>query len=344
MFLHRSAFRIAVFALFAFATTLSAHAGPTLDQIKASGTLSCGLNVETPEYTIDDAHGNRAVFDADICKAIAVAVLGPQAKFKVIPYRDEAESFKGLKAGEVAVLATASANFRTTGANSGIGFSRPVLYDFQGLLVNKTMGIASPKDLSGKKVCFIVDSEMEYEVAAYMEREKIKWIPFPFSEEGEMEAALLTDNCAAISADLTQLSYEKIGFRKLAQNFEILPDVVAKEPLATAYRVDDPQWAAIVNWTVEALIQAEESGVTQSNMPAMRKSDDMAVQRLLGTQKGYGQFLALDDAWAARIVEAVGNYGELFERDLGKSSPMKLPRGPNNLWTHGGLMYALPIR
>jgi general L-amino acid transport system substrate-binding protein len=321
-----------------------AFAGSTLDKIRAAGSLNCGVNIEEAEYTINDAHGNRAVFDADLCKAIAVALLGSQAKFKLVPYRDEEESLKGLKSGEVAVVASASPNIRTTAASSGLGFSRPVLYDFQGLLVNKAMGIASPKDLAGKKTCFIVDSEMEYQVAAYMAREKIKWIPGPFSEEGEMEAALLTENCAAISADVTQLAFERIAFRKLAKNFDILPDVVAKEPLAAAYRLDDPQWAAVVNWTIEALIQAEESGITQSNAGEMKKSDDMVVQRLLGTQKGYGQFLGLDDAWAARVIESVGNYGEVFERDLGAGSPMKLARGPNNLWTHGGLMYAIPIR
>jgi general L-amino acid transport system substrate-binding protein len=130
----------------------------------------------------------------------------------------------------------------------------------------------------------------------------------------------------------------------LAKNFEILPDVIAKDPLAPTYRLDDPQWAAIVNWTVNALILAEESGVTKANLSEKLKSDDPVIKRLLGTQRGYGQFIGLDDAWAARVVEAVGNYGEIFERDLGSSSAMKLARGPNHLWTNGGLLYAFPMR
>jgi general L-amino acid transport system substrate-binding protein len=132
----------------------------------------------------------------------------------------------------------------------------------------------------------------------------------------------------------------------MAKNFEILPEVIAKDPLAPTYTLDDPQWATIVNWTVEALIQAEESGVTQANLAEMKmkKSDDVVIRRLLGLQRGYGQLIGLDDAWAARVIEAVGNYGEIFERDLGSGSVMKLPRGLNNLWTQGGLMYALPIR
>ncbi|HEY1159290.1 MAG TPA: hypothetical protein VGE83_01590, partial [Terracidiphilus sp.] len=151
-------------------------------------------------------------------------------------------------------------------------------------------------------------------------------------------------NCAAITADVSQLGYERIAFKSMARNFEILPDVIAKDPLAPTYRLDDPQWAAIVNWVVEALIQAEESGVTQRNLAEMKKSDDPVVQRLLGTHRGYGQYLGLDDAWAANVIEAVGNYGEIFDRDLGPESTMKLVRGPNNLWTQGGLIYALPIR
>jgi general L-amino acid transport system substrate-binding protein len=177
-----------------------------------------------------------------------------------------------------------------------------------------------------------------------MRRKEIKWLPFPFQEEGEMEAAFITGNCAAVTADVSQLAYERLAFKRMAKNFEILPDVIAKDPLAPTYTLDDPQWATIVNWTVEALIQAEESGITQANVSEMKKSDDAVVRRLLGVQRGYGQFVGLDDAWAARVIEAVANYGEMFERDLGSGSVMKVPRGANNLWTQGGLMYAVPIR
>ena len=210
--------------------------------------------------------------------------------------------------------------------------------------MNRAMRIASPKDLAGKKICFLGGTEIEAQLESYMQREKIKWLPFSFQEEGEMEAAFITRNCAAVTADVSQLAYERIAFRSMARNFEILPDVIAKDPLAPTYTLDDPQWATVVNWTVEALIQAEESGVTQANLAEMKKSDDVVIRRLLGVQRGYGQFVGLDDAWAARVIEAVGNYGEIFERDLGSGSVMKLPRAANNLWTQGGLVYALPIR
>jgi general L-amino acid transport system substrate-binding protein len=320
-----------------------ANAGTTLDKIKAAGSFNCGIDTEEPEYSTQDAHGNHGAFDLDLCKAMAVAVLGPNGKLVVAPFRDEQDALKALKAGQIDVLATASPNYINT-TNAGFGFARPVFYDFQGFLVSKAMGIHAPKDLAGKKVCFLGGTEIEIELQGYMKREKIEWLPFSFQEEGEMEAAFITGNCAAITADVSQLAYERIAFKGMARNFEILPDVVAKDPLAPAYRLDDPQWAAIVNWTVEALIQAEESGITKANVAAMMKSDDPIVARLLGVQRGYGQYLGLDDAWAARVIEAVGNYGEIFERDLGPGSVMKLPRGPNNLWTQGGLIYALPVR
>jgi general L-amino acid transport system substrate-binding protein len=326
-------------------TTITTHAGATLDRIKAAGSLPCGVNTEEPEYSTQDAHGNHIVFDADICKAVAVAVLGPNAKFTVKQFRDEQDALKALQSREIALLATGSPNFINS-ANKGFGFARPIFYDYQAFFVNKTMGIASPKDLAGKKVCYLGGTEIEMQLQSYMQRENIKWLPFPFQEEGEMEAALVTRNCAALTADVSQLAYERLGFKGVAKDFEILPDVIAKDPLAPTYTLDDPQWAAIVDWTVEALIQAEESGVTQANVSEMKKNkrEDMVVRRLLGLQRGYGPYLGLDDAWAARVIEAVGNYGEMYERDLGSGSAMKLPRGANNLWTQGGLMYALPIR
>jgi general L-amino acid transport system substrate-binding protein len=337
-----SAFLLSLVCLLITTTAIS-HAETTLQKIQAAGLLTCGINIEQPEYTMEDAHGNHSAFDVDICKAVAVAVLGENAKFTLVRYRDEDDALQALNSGEIALLATGSPNFLHT-TKDRLGFTRPIFYDYQGFLVNRTMGISSAKDLAGKKICFLGGTEIEAQLEGYMAREKIKWLPFAFSEEGEMEAAFITGNCAAISADVSQLAYERIAFKSLARNFEILPDVVAKDPLAPAYRLDDPQWAAIVDWAVEALIQAEESGVTQANLAEMKKSDDPVIRRLLGVQRGYGQFIGLDDGWAEREIEAVGNYGELFERDLGAGSAMKLARGPNKLWTQGGIMYSLAIR
>ena len=329
-------------AILLYGSAQKALAASTLQKVRAAGSLACGIDTEEPEYTLDDAHGNHGAFDLDICKAVAVAVLGSNAKLIVKPFRDEADSLKALQSGAIDLLATASVNIRTT--NGSFAFARPVFYDSQGILVNKTTGIHSLADLAGKKICFLIGTEIERQLTAYMLRRGIRFIPGPFSEEGEMEAAFVTRNCAAVSADVSQLAYERISFRNMAQNFDILPEIVAQDPLAPAVRPGDPQWAAIVNWTMQALVQAEESGVTQANVDQMKKSNDMVVQRLLGVQPGYGQFLSLDDDWAVRVVAAVGNYGEIFERGLGSGSPMQLDRGINRLWTDGGLMIANPMR
>lgn len=315
---------------------------PTLRKVRAAGSLSCGVDTEEPEWTLADAHGNHSAFDNDICKAVAVAVLGADAKATIKYFRDEASSLAALKSGAIDLLATGSLNFRND--NGSFSFARPIFYDFQGFLVDKGLGITSPKDFAGKKVCFLTGTEIEAQVNNYMEREKINFLRAPFSEEGEMEAALVTGNCAAITADVSQLAYERIAFKHLAPKYVIMSDVVANDPLAPAVRSDDPQWRAIVNWTMQALIQAEEVGVTQANVKEMKKSGDIVIRRLLGAHRGWGQFLGLDDEWAARAIEAVGNYGELFERNLGSGSTMRLNRGANNLWNRGGLMFSDPIR
>jgi len=319
------------------------HTESTLKKVREAGGLVCGVDIEEPEWTLADAHGNRKAFDEDICKAVAVAVLGADARATIKYFRDETSSLAALKSGSIDVLATASKNFRFD--NGGVLFGTPVFYDYQGVMVDRDEGIHSLKDLEGKKICGLVGTEIEYQLGAYMAREGIKYIPAPFSEEGEMEAALVTGTCQAVTADVSQLAAERMAFKQLAPKYVIVPDVViTKDPLAPAVRTGDPQWAAIVDWTLHGLIQAEEMGITRANLQEMKKRDDMLVQRLLGTHKGWGTFLGLDDDWACRAIEAVGNYGEIFERDLGSHSPMKLDRGLNNLSSHGGLIYSNPIR
>ena len=325
---------------------IGAHAqavakSPTLDKIRASKNLNCGVNVEEAEYSMD-AHGNHTLLDIEFCKAVAVAVLGPKAPYKIKIYRDEEEALAGLKSGDSDVLASGSANFRST---DGVFTAAHVIYyDFQGLLVNATNNYHSVKDLQGKRICFLISSELETQIQAYMTRQKIPFLPGPYSEEGEMELAFVTGHCDAVSADVTQLAYERISFKKMAPQFEILQDVIAPDPLAPLTRSDDPFWSAVVDWTVQALIQAEQLGITQANLPDMLKSEDIVIQRLLGTNRGWAQFIGLNDSWAADIIVTVGNYGEIFERTLGANSPMRLRRGVNRIWTEGGLLYADPIR
>ncbi len=324
-------------------------ASTTLAKIRAAHALNCGVDFEEAEYSTEDAHGNHSRFDLDLCKAIAVATLGPDARFNAVPFRDERDALAGLKSGEIDVLATASVNYHNT-ATLGLGFATPIFHDHQAFLVNKASGIHSAHDLAGKKICFLGGTEIELQLQAFMARAGISWLPFSFQEEGEMEAAFITGNCAAVTADVSQLAYERLAFTATQATYEILPDVVAPDPLAPAFRLDDPQWANIVRWTVQALLLAEAGGVTQANVLSRRAtadpahSADLMTARLLGSLHGYGQSLGLPDDWAIPVIQAVGNYGELFERTLGSRSVMKLPRGEDNLWSNGGVLDPLPIR
>ncbi len=335
-----------LFALLLVATA-AAPAQSTLNRIKAANNLSCGLNREEAEYSNLDAHGNRAALDVDLCKAVAVAILGPGAHFTVTPYSDENSSLEALAKGAVDLIPTATPALTNTAVRK-LNFSRTVLFDPQALMVNTALNLRTPRDLTGKKICFLVETDLELNLWAYMTGENIAFFPFPFQEEGEMEAAFITGNCAAISADATQLAYERISFRGMAKNFEILPNNLANDPLALATRQDDPLFSSLVDQVANILIKAEETGLTQANIEAQSKlpkpHPDPNTDLLLGITDGVGKPFGLDDHWPVHVVGAVGNYGEVFHRDLGPGSPMRLARAQNRLSTDGGLQISTPLR
>lgn len=342
----QSRLRPACLLLIGMFATFASAAPPqtTLARVKAAKALNCGINREEPEYSNLDAHGNRALFDVDLCKAVAVAVLGSGARFNITAYPDETESLKALRGGTIDMLATASPTL-TNNASLDFAFGPTMLFDYQALMVNTALGVHTAADLRGKKVCYLTETNIELRLNAWMTRQGIHFIPFPFQEEGEMEAAYLTNNCAAITADVTQLAYERIAFRAKGKDYLILPDVLEQDPLASATRGDDPAWTAIVRWVGNALIAGEENELTKANVQSMRTSStDPAVLRMLGATPGIGKPLALDDAWLFRTLQAVGNYGEIFERDLGPATPMRLQRGANRSWMQGGLLVSQPFR
>jgi general L-amino acid transport system substrate-binding protein len=344
-------FQFLLISTLTLASAAASHAATksVLETVRTTGILKCGINREEPEYSYEDAHGNRAAFDKDICRAVAVAAIGPNAKVEVIPYPDEPASFKALRSGAVDLVATATpllAYRPAQNGEAGLGFGPVVFYDSQGLLALGSLNATSAKDLKGKKICFIGGTQIEINLWGWAKRENFDFIPFPFREQGEMEAALATSNCAAVSADLTQLAGLGDVFARHDKRLTVLPEVIAKDPLAPAYRSNDLQWAAVVDATINALIQAEESGVTQANIDSFKQSETPEIQTLTGTGRGagLGRLLGLDPEWAARAIRSVGNYGEIFDRDLGKDSPLKLPRSLNAQWTQGGLLYASPLR
>ena len=325
--------------------------------IQARRSVLCGVIKEEEDYTRDDDHGNRAALDLDLCRAVGVAVLGANAKIEIRTFPDEAAAVQGLLARKIDLIATATPSLPN--ASAGLGFSQPVLYDGQSFLVPNRLNLQAPADLAGHKVCFLAGTPSDGGLRAYAANHHLEYIWYPFSELGEMEAAFVTGNCDAISGDVTQLANTRAVFHRRAPEFSILPGLIRMDPLAPAYRSDDPRWANVVNWTVALLIQAEESGVTRSNLASLQSaspaaaassttagapsSDDPIVRALLGQPHGTGDALGLQTRWGATVLGETGNYGEIFERDLGAGSPLKMERGMNRSWSQGGLMAAPPF-
>ncbi len=324
-----------------------ASGSSTLARVRAAGVLGCGIDQEEAEYSTSDDHGGREAFDEDLCRAVAVAVLGDHARVRVVEYPDDRTSMAGLHAGAVDVVPTLTDDFtHTVGTN--LEFTRPVLWDGVGFLMLGASPATHSRQLSGKKICFIAETEVEESVRSWFVREHLDFVPFPFQEEGEMEAAFATGNCGALAGDRTRLAGTRALLAQHGKPTRLLPETISKDPLAAAVRDDDPQWAAIVSWVMEALIQAEESGVTRANVESMRaraakaQGGDPVLRFLLGGSHQIGSGLGLDDNWVVHVMEATGNYGEIYERDLGSGSALKLPRGENQLREHGGVMMALP--
>jgi len=315
---------------------------PTLARVRAAGVLRCGIDQEQAEYSTSDDHGNREAFDADLCRAVAVAVLGKDALVRVTHYPDDRTAMNGLSAGVVEMVATLSDDFTHT-VGTHLRFTQPVLWDGVGFLVPDRSPVERARQLSGKKICFLAETTVEESVRAWFAREHLEFVPFPFQEEGEMQAAYSTGNCGALVGDRTRLAGTRAELTRRRMQMRLLPECISKDPLAAAVREDDAQWETLVNWVMEALIQAEESGVTQANVKAMRgrADSDPVLRFLFGGSREIGPALGLDDDWVARVIAATGNYGEIYERDLGSASPLKLPRGENNLRDHGGAITAL---
>jgi general L-amino acid transport system substrate-binding protein len=323
----------------------SATRETTQSRVRAAGVLRCGIDQEQAEFTTSDDHGNREAFDADLCRAVAVAVLGKDALVRVTHYPDDRAAMQGLNADEVEMVATLSDDFTHT-VGTHLTFTQPVLWDGVGFLVLAQHPAIRARLLSGKKICFLAETTVEESVRAWFAREHLEFVPFTFQEEGEMQAAFATGNCGALAGDRTRLAETRTELTRRSKQTRLLPECISKDPLAAAVRDDDPQWAALVNWVMEAIIQAEDSGVTQTNVNAMRAraDSDPVLRFLLGGSREIGPALGLDDDWVARMIAATGNYGEIYERDLGSGSAMKLPRGENNLHAHGGAMRSLPFK
>jgi general L-amino acid transport system substrate-binding protein len=313
----------------------------TLERVRAAKALVCSVNAEEGDYSRTDDHGAREAFERDLCTAVAVAVLGPDAKTVVKVFPDDSTAVTALKASEVDLLPSLTLDF-THATEKGVGFSGVVLWDGVGFMVPVASGVTRPEQLSGKKVCLLDGTEVEDVVIEWFKRMGLKANPFPFQEEGEMEAAFVTGGCAAIAGDLTRLASTKIGFGEIAGKFKVLPGAISKDPLGAAYLRSDERFGWVVDWVVQVLIGAEEVGLSKA---ATHGDDaDVTVRRMMGRTHELGGRLGLADDWAVRVIGAVGNYGEIYERDLGVKTEMGLERGWNRLSRDGGWMVGLPLK
>ena len=310
---------------------------PIFDHIRATNALICGLAKEEEDYSRDEDHGNRAAFDIDFCKAVAVAMLGSGAHLIIKSYPDETTAIRALRIGEIELLASASPSVANTA--QGLVFSPTVFHDGQAFLLPNNPAIHTPLDLAGKKICFATNAVAELGLHAYADAHQIQYTWYPFSEDGEMEAAFFTGNCDAITGDVSRLANIRAIDEHRAPEFTLLPQLIRQDPLAAATLGIDARFAAVVRWTVETLFAAEQLGITQANAKALAATDKRPeVQQLLGQKYGTGNQLELDPQWGLHIVEAEGNYGELYDRSLGIHSRLRIERGEDRLWTDGGVV------
>lgn len=320
----------------------SAMAG-TLETVKERGAVQCGVTSGVPGFSVPDDKGNWKGMDVDLCRAVAAAVLGDHTKVKYVPLTAK-ERFTALVSGEVDLLSRVTTWTQTRDTQLGINFAGVNYYDGQGFLVKKELGLKSVKDLDGATICVQSGTTTELNMADYFRTNGISFTPVVFDTNDQAASSFDSGRCDAFTTDLSQAA----GLRTRMQDpssVGALPEVISKEPLGPAVRQGDDQWFNIVKWTHNAMLNAEELGLTSANVDAKKaESQDPNVKRLLGLDGPKGKGLDLADDWAYQIVKQVGNYGEAYERNVGKGSPLGLERGINALWNQGGLQYAPPMR
>ncbi|HEY0598510.1 amino acid ABC transporter substrate-binding protein [Brevundimonas sp.] len=327
------------------ATEAPAFASPTLDAIKRRGRLNCGVHEGLVGFAYTDNRGEWRGFDADFCRALAAAVLGTPDAVRFVPLTSS-QRFDALRGGRVDVLWRATSWTLSREISEGVRFAGVNYYDGQGFLVRRSLNLASAAELNGARVCVQRETTSELNAADFFRARGIEYRPVVMANEEAARNAYAREDCDAFSADISALA----AARTLLSNPEqhaILPDVISKEALGPAVKRGDESWTSIVRWTLNALMLAEELGVTSDNAGRLaRESRDPRIRRLLGVEGDLGSAMGLSNDWAKNAIEATGNYGEIFSRNIGPNSSLDLARGLNAQWNArpGGLIYALPIR
>jgi len=341
--LHR-ALVVAGLATTALALSMPAHAGKTVDAVKQRGQVVCGVNTGLAGFAAADSQGKWSGLDVDVCRAVAAALLGDAEKVKYVPLTAP-QRFTALQSGEIDILSRNTTLTLTRDASLGLTGIAPTYYDGQGFMVPAKAGIKSAKQLKNATVCVQSGTTTEKNLTDFSKANNLNLKPVTFSDLPSSTAAYFSGRCKAYTTDASGLASIRSKEAKDPKEHVILPDLISKEPLGPMVRRGDDEWTAIVKWVVYGLLEAEEYGVTQANVDKLKaETDNPAVARLLGKSDDMGKLLGLDKEWMARAIAATGNYGEIFDRNVGPKTPLALNRGLNAQWNKGGLMYGLPAR
>ncbi|HRD49040.1 MAG: amino acid ABC transporter substrate-binding protein [Candidatus Competibacter sp.] len=319
-----------------------AQAGAALNAIKERGFIKCGVSDGLPGFSYADEKGNYNGIDVDVCRAVAAAVFGDATKVKFTPLTAK-ERLTALQSGEIDVLSRNTTWTSSRDSAQGMNFTGITYYDGQGFLVNKKLGVKNAKGLDGATVCVQAGTTTELNLSDYFRANKMKYTPISYDKSDESAKSLEAGRCDVLTSDQSQLYAQRIKLAK-PDDYIVLPDVISKEPLGPVVRHGDDDWYDIVKWTLFVMVNAEELGITSKNVEEMKKSTNPDVKRLLGVEGDKGKDFGLANDWMAVVIKQVGNYGEIFERNVGKGSPLKIERGLNALWNQGGLQYAPPMR
>jgi general L-amino acid transport system substrate-binding protein len=331
-----------VVMLAVFIATAGMATAGTLDEVKARGHLIAGVNGGVFGFSMPDDKGVWKGLDVDTARAVAAAIFGDANKVKFTALT-AVQRLPALQAKEIDVLCRNTTQTLTRETTNGLNFVHVNYYDGQGFLVPKKLNIKSAKELEGATVCVLPGTTTEMNAADFFRKNEMKWKPVVIEQTAELSKAFFAGRCDCLTSDASQLAAHRSVAPK-PDDYVLLPEIISKEPLCPVVRHGDDQWYDIVNFTVMALINAEEFGMTSKNVDKMLESKDPQIQRFLGVSPGMGKALGLSDKWAYNIIKQVGNYGEIFERNVGVKTALGLERGLNDLWTVGGLMYAAPFR
>jgi general L-amino acid transport system substrate-binding protein len=312
----------------------------TLDAVKARGQLQCGMAGNVPGFSLPDSQGVMKGLDADSCRAVTAAVLGDVSKTKFVATTTQ-NRFTALQSGEVDMLSRSTTWTLGREGNLGLMFAWVNYYDGTGFLVKKAAGIKGAKEMDGATICVQPGTSTELAINDYFRLNNMKFTPILIADLSEIQNAFLSGRCDAYSTDASALATFRFSQGPKADDLVLLPEIISKEPLGVMVRKGDDKWFDVIRWTFIAMLTAEEKGITQANVDTFMTSTDPDVRRLLGIEGDMGKALGLDNKWAYNVIKGVGNFGEVWDRNI---TPMGVPRGINNLWTKGGLQYPPPIR